>query len=118
MFFTRKKQHILGEKISEYKFKRGYKPESERIRGIMEDIFEIKPADNGGKLSLSYGAIKELKAWVEDKKLFVETSSDLSVKDEKLILDTNKRFRDFLEEATGFTAKERLKAAKKAVAGE
>lgn len=67
---------------------------------------------------ISYGAMKEMKAWVQDKKLYVETVSDLSVKDEKLILDTNKRFRDFLEEATGYTAKERLKMAKKAVSGE
>ncbi len=104
--------------ISEYSFKRGYKPENERIRGIMEEVFEMKPADNEGKMTVSYGAIKELKAWVQEKKLHVETLSDLSVKDEKLILDTNKRFRDFLEEATGYTAKERLKMAKKAVSGE
>jgi hypothetical protein len=104
--------------ISEYSFKRGFKPDNDRIRGILEEVFETKPADNGGMLSVSYGAIKELKAWVQDKKLCVETQSDLSVKDEKLILDTNKRFRDFLEEATGYTAKERLKMAKKAVAGE
>ncbi len=104
--------------ISEYAFKRGYKPENERIRGIIEEIFETKPADEGGKMTVSYGAIKELKAWVQDKKLHVETLSDLSIKDEKLILDTNKRFRDFLEEATGYTAKERLKMAKKAVSGD
>ncbi len=104
--------------ISEYSFKRGYKPESERIRGIMEEVFETKPAENGGKMTVSYGAIKEMKAWVQDKKLYVETLSDMSVKDEKLILDTNKRFRDFLEEATGYTAKERLKMAKKVVSGE
>jgi hypothetical protein len=104
--------------ISEYSFKRGYKPENERILGIMEEVFETKPAENGGKMTVGYGAIKELKAWVQDKKLYVETQSDLSVKDEKLILDTNKRFRDFLEEATGYTAKERLKMAKKAVSGE
>lgn len=65
-----------------------------------------------------YGAIKELKVWVNDKKLCVETESDRSVTDTKVILDTNKRFRDFLEEATGYTAKERLKQAKKEVAGE
>ncbi len=104
--------------ISEYTFKRGYKPENERIRGIIEEVFDTKPAESGGKLTVSYGAIKEMKAWVQDKKLHVETQSDLSVKDEKLILDTNKRFRDFLEEATGYTAKERLKMAKKAVSGE
>lgn len=108
----------MGERISEYSFKRGNKPESERIRNILEEVFEVKPADSEGKMIVSYGAIKELKAWVQDKKLHVETSADLSIKDEKLILDTNKRFRDFLEEATGYTAKERLKMAKKAVAGE
>jgi hypothetical protein len=108
----------MGEIISVYNFKRGFKPESERIRNVMEEIFEVKPTEADGKLTLGYGAIKELKAWVQDKKLVVETNSDLSVKDEKLILDTNKRFRDFLEEATGYTAKERLKMAKKAVAGE
>jgi len=104
--------------ISEYSFKRGYKPENERVRGIIEEVFETKPAENEGKMTVSYGAIKELKAWVQDKKLHVETLADLSVKAEKLILDTNKRFRDFLEEATGYTAKERLKMAKKAVSGE
>ncbi|HTY90056.1 MAG TPA: DUF5611 family protein [Methanocella sp.] len=108
----------MGEIISEYTFKRGSKPETERIRGILEEVFEVKPAESEGKMTVSYGAIKELKAWVQDKKLHVETTSDLSVKDEKLILDTNKRFRDFLEEATGYTAKERLKMAKKAVSGE
>lgn len=108
----------MGERISEYNFKRGFRPEGERIRGVLEEVFEVKPAESGGKMTVSYGAIKELKTWVQDKKLHVETSSDLSVKDEKLILDTNKRFRDFLEEATGYTAKERLKMAKKAVSGD
>jgi hypothetical protein len=84
----------------------------------MEEIFQVAPRENGGKYVLNYGAIKELKAWVADKKLFVETESDRSIKDEKVILDTNKRLRDFLEEATGFTAKERLKQAKKEVQSE
>lgn len=84
----------------------------------MEEIFQVAPQENGGKYVIRYGAIKELKAWVSDKKLFVETESDRSVKDESIILDTNKKFRDFLEEATGYTAKERLKMAKKEVQGE
>ena len=108
----------MGESISEYSFKRGFKPENDRISSVIEEIFEAKPADNNGKLTIQYGAIKEMTTWVQDKKLHVETKSDTSVKDEKLILDTNKRFRDFLEEATGYTAKERLKMAKKAVSGE
>ena len=118
VFFTHKNTHKVGERISEYNFKRGFKPENERIRGLLEEVFEVKPADNEGKMVVSYGAMKELKTWVQDKKLHVETSSDPSIKDDKLILDTNKRFRDFLEEATGYTAKERLKMAKKAVSGE
>jgi hypothetical protein len=108
----------VGESISEYNFKRGFKPENERISSIIEEVFEARPTDNNGKLTVQYGAIKEMTAWVQDKKLHVETKSDATVKDEKLILDTNKRFRDFLEEATGYTAKERLKMAKKAVSGE
>jgi hypothetical protein len=108
----------MGEIISEYTFKRGYKPDVERIRGILEEVFEARPDESDGKMVISYGAIKEMKAWIQDKKLYVETVSDLSVKDEKLILDTNRRFREFLEEATGYTAKERLKMAKKAVSGE
>jgi hypothetical protein len=46
----------------------------------------------------------------------VETESSKDVKDD-VILDTNKRYRVFLEEATGYTAKERLKMAKKEVQG-
>ena len=85
---------------------------------MLTEIFQVDPQNNGGKLTIQYGAIKELKTWVEDKKLFVETQSDMNVKEPSVILDTNKKFRDFLEEATGYTAKERLKMAKKDVAGE
>jgi len=35
--------------------------------------------------------------------------------DEATILDTNRRFRTFLDRVTGFTSKERVKRAKKAV---
>lgn len=54
--------------------------------------------------------------WIENKKLHVDSESNKEAKDD-IILDTNKRYRDFLEEATGYTAKERLKMAKKAVQG-
>ena len=111
-------QHMLGDIISEYRFKRGFKPELDRIRNVMVEIFQADPQETGGKLTMRYGAIRELKAWVDDKKLFVETLSDPGVKDDAVILDTNKKFRDFLEEATGYTAKERLKMAKKEVSGE
>jgi hypothetical protein len=47
----------------------------------------------------------------------VETESNKDVKDD-VILDTNKRYRVFLEGATGYTAKERLAKAKKEVQGD
>jgi len=52
-----------------------------------------------------------------NKRLCVETESRKGVNDE-VIMDTNKRYRIFLEGATGFTAKERLKKAKKEVQGD
>jgi len=82
------------------------------------ETFHVEPREDGDKLIVQYGAMKELRAWIQDKKFFVETQSDLGVKDESIILDTNKKFRDFLEESTGYTAKERLKMAKKEVSSE
>jgi hypothetical protein len=55
--------------------------------------------------------MKQMTVWV-NKKLFIDTKSDLGV-DETTILDTNKRFRDFLLKATGYTAKQRRDMAKK-----
>jgi hypothetical protein len=42
----------------------------------------------------------------------VTTESEIGVSD-AVALDTNKRFRNFLEKATGYTAKQRLQMAKK-----
>ena len=47
----------------------------------------------------------------------MDTESRKGASDD-VIMDTNKRYRVFLEEATGFTAKERLKKAKKEVQGD
>jgi hypothetical protein len=52
-----------------------------------------------------------------NKKLCVETESSKGAADE-VIMDTNKRYRVFLEEATGFSAKDRLKKAKKEAQGD
>jgi len=94
----------------EYSFKRGFKPELDRIKGALEEEFpEVHEED--GKLVTGYGALKSVVVWIEGKKLNVVTKSNPEVKDEE-ILDTNKRFRNFLEKATGYTAKQRLKKAK------
>ena len=98
----------------EYSFKRGFGPELERIRSALEEEFPTKIREEGGRLLLSYGALKSIEVSIVGKKLLVTTESTDGVTDE-VILDTNKRFRDFLERATGYTAKQRLQQAKKEV---
>jgi hypothetical protein len=68
------------------------------------------------RLHLSYGAFESLEAWFDEKKLCVETVSSPGAGDEG-ILDTNRRYRKFLEEATGYTAKQRQQMEKKDVQG-
>ena len=83
---------------------------------MLEKNFAAEIKEDNGKLTLTYGAFSRLTLHIENKKLIVDSESNKVIKDEE-ILDTNKRFRIFLEEATGYTAKERLKMAKKAVQG-
>jgi hypothetical protein len=97
-----------------YPFKRGFKPDIERIRKALEEEFPWEIKEEDGKLLLSYGALKSIEVRIENKKLRVVTESAPGVADD-LVLDTNKRFRNFLEKATGYTAKQRLQMAKKDV---
>lgn len=102
-------------KMQEYKLKRGFKPEMDRIYECLTETFPGEIKEEDGKYVISYGILSKLTVWIEGKKLAVDTASDTSVTDDELILDSNKRFRDFLLKATGYTAKERLKQAKKEV---
>jgi hypothetical protein len=98
----------------DYSFKRGFKPDLERIEKVLAEEFPVEIKRDGEKLLLSYGALNNIVVWVENKKLFVTTESALGIADD-VVLDTNKRYRDFLENATGYNAKQRLKMAKKEV---
>lgn len=101
--------------MQEYKLKRGFTPDMDRICECLKETFPGEIKKDGDKLIASYGILSSLTVWIKNKKLAVDTVSDTSVKDDALILDSNKRFRDFLLAATGYTAKERLKQAKKEV---
>jgi hypothetical protein len=83
---------------------------------VLEKNFPAEIKEDNGKYTLSYGAFKRLTVWVDNKKLCVESESSKDISD-NAVLDTNKRYRVFLEEATGYTAKERLAKAKKEVQG-
>ena len=98
----------------EYKLKRGFSLDLERIKGALETEFLSEVRQDGEKLTLSYGALKSIEVWIEGKKLAVVTQSAPGVSD-YAVIDTNKRFRNFLESATGYTAKQRLQMAKKEV---
>lgn len=98
----------------DYSFKRGFKRDMERIRSVLEEEFSGEMKEDSGAISFSFGAFKSISVKIEGKKLSVITESDPSAPDQ-VILDTNKRFRNFLEKATGYTAKQRLQMAKKEV---
>jgi hypothetical protein len=101
----------------EYKLKRGSSPDINRIRKVLEEEFPGRIEQQEGRLSISYGALKRIDVWVEAKQLKVTTESQPGV-DDQITLDTNRRYRNFLEKATGYTAKQRLQMAKRAVSGE
>jgi hypothetical protein len=101
--------------MQQYKLKRGFKPDIGRIYTVMQECFPGKISKDGEALETSYGAMTKIKVWLENKMLCVDTFSDKTVTDDGILMQTNKAFRDFLLKATGYTAKERVKNAKKEV---
>lgn len=104
--------------MQQYKLKRGFKPDIERIYSVMQECFPEEITRNNGTLETTYGAMSKITVWIENKMLCVDTVSDKSVTDNNIVTQTNKAFRDFLLKATGYTAKERIKNAKKEVGEE
>ncbi|WP_455391717.1 DUF5611 family protein [[Eubacterium] cellulosolvens] len=100
--------------MQEYDIKRGHfkNIEGEKLKELMESTFgSVKIEDE--KLISNYGALQPLKTWVKSKDvLCVDTKMDTNVEENK-INETIKRYNKFLEAATGFTSKERVKRAKK-----
>lgn len=84
------------------------------MSAALKDIFGTEPRQSNGKYEISYGALERLTVWEcgDGKSLCVESVSRTEVPD-TVILDTNRRFREYLERVTGYTAKERVKMAKK-----
>ena len=100
--------------MNEYDIKRGHyeKIEGDNLEILMKEIFEsVKKKD--GKLVTSFGALDNLIAWPDGKKtLCVETKMNTDV-DDKTATETIRKYNQFLERATGFTAKDRRKKANK-----
>ncbi|HYY48526.1 MAG TPA: DUF5611 family protein [Thermoplasmata archaeon] len=100
--------------MREYELKRGIAKtlEGEGLRTIARETFPDVGME-GGRITVSFGAIERMTAWSDGKKLFVDTVMKAGVPDH-VATETIKAFNAFLEKATGYTAKERSKKAQEA----
>ncbi len=100
--------------MQEYPIKRGLTKDLEaRVGAELKNCFGIGPARAGAAYRIAFGALKRLDVTVGagSKSVIIDTESDLSAPDD-VIIDTNRRFRKFLDAVTGFSTKERVKRAK------
>jgi hypothetical protein len=103
--------------MQEYLVKRGHtKDLGGTVEASFVEGFGVRPEKGGGTYAISYGALSRMEVRIGEggKTVTVNTISRKDA-DEATILDTNRRFRTFLDRVTGFTSKERVKRAKKAV---
>ena len=100
--------------MNEYDIKRGHfeKVDGNGLETLMKDTFgSVKKKD--GKLTSSFGALEYITASLLGKKaLAVETKMNTDV-DDKTATETIRMYNQFLERATGFSAKERRKRSSK-----
>jgi hypothetical protein len=100
--------------MQEYPIKRGLtKDLEERIVSELRACFGAEPQKTAKGYRITAGALKRLDVSITPggKSVVIDTESDISASDES-ILDTNKRFRRYLDAVTGFSTKERVKRAK------
>jgi hypothetical protein len=105
--------------MQEYPIKRGLTKDLEaRTLAELKTCFGKDPEKKEKGYRTSFGALKRLDVTfgAGGKSVIIDTESDMTVSDD-VIIDTNKRFRKFLDAVTGFSTKERVKRAKSA-AGE
>ena len=101
--------------MQEYPIKRTHIKElSLNIVNKLKEHFEVEPKESDGFYEISFGAIESMRVKVgaTGKSMLVETHSLTGIEDEHIILDTNRRFRRYLDDVTGYTTKERVKKAK------
>ena len=88
----------------------------ETLEPIVQSVFDSARRAGEG-VETSFGALVRLRASAEGKTLAVEVEMNPKVPDE-LARETIRRYNVFLEQVTGYTAKERAKRAKKSSASE
>jgi len=105
--------------MQQYPIKRGLTKDLEtRTIAELKNCFGVAPEKTGKGYRITFGALKRLDVIMGEggKTVTIDTESDLSATD-VVIIDTNKRFRKFLDAVTGFSTKERVKRAKSVAEG-
>jgi hypothetical protein len=100
--------------MQEYPVKRGFtKDLNTTIAESLTQCFSTEVKKVGDHYQIRYGALRllDVTPGAGGKTLIVRTESDKDASDE-VILDTNRRFRKYLDMVTGFSTKERVKKAK------
>jgi hypothetical protein len=101
--------------MQEYPVKRTHIKElPENISAKISENFGITPEEKDGWYTISFGALESMQVRLGEgkKSIVLSTVSKQGIEDEQLILDTNRRFRRFLDDVTGYSTKERVKKAK------
>jgi len=111
--------------MQEYSIKRGFKEGiNERVKDGLLKYFDTEAEEKNSHYQIKFGSFNSLEAWINDKEtmLVVDTVSNSSIYEtyseeeaDKIVLDTNSRFRNYLEYVTGYNTKERKKKATAAV---
>jgi hypothetical protein len=100
--------------MQEYQVKRGFSKDlnTTMVEGLKQ-CFGTEVKKLGDHYQISYGALKLLEVTTGEggKTVMVRTESDKEASDE-VILDTNRRFRKYLDFVTGYSTKERVKKVK------
>ncbi|MEW5761239.1 MAG: DUF5611 family protein [Candidatus Thermoplasmatota archaeon] len=99
--------------MQKYEIKKGHGKniEGNKLRGIIKEIFGNFEEKNG-RFELSYKAIAKMTTWQEKNFIFVDMTMNKDV-DDITAKETISAYNKFLESATGFTAKERIKKIRK-----
>jgi hypothetical protein len=98
----------------EYDIRKGHYAniEGDKLKDIMSSVFGVTKAE-GDKIVSSFGAITRLEVKVLSKTSMDITSTTDKTAPIEVQTETVKRWNKFLEQATGFTSKERSKRLQK-----
>lgn len=101
--------------MQEFDIRRGHHKniEGEKLEAIVREIFGSVSKGEDGSLETRFGALDSLTIRSKDKKaLLIDTKMNPAV-EEATASETIRKYNEFLQRATGFSAKERSKRLQK-----